>query len=275
LQLDIKYNQRKYNLGADRNYFRVVSMASTKFCWLMGSDDLLEQDALSFIIPALTSFDIGIVQARPLNQQSTSSSIQLYPPLLKQAQYKDLNIRSIRALPDSIEYFNSCQNLIGVFSYISSIVFDKEKVRFDIEESLIGSLYAHVKPLVNEIKNHNCDIAYISKPLVVNQRGNDSFLQNWAQRTLVDFSGYHIISQQLDFCGDLRNSFLSILNREHPPMATFFIFSFTDIKSWHVDLTLLSYMAKTPNRLFVVDFLMYIIALPFRIAYSVYKQFAR
>ena len=271
--LHINYSQNKYNIGADRNYFKAVNMASTRFCWLMGSDDLIDPNALSFLIPVLYQFDIAIVQARPLDQQLNNSTVNSYPPALKQDQYSDLSIYTISSHSDAINYFNSCQNLVGVFSYISSIIFNKEKVKFDIDEALDGSLYSHVKPLVSEILNQNCIIGYISRPLAINQRGNDSFLQNWAQRALVDFSGYYRVCQYLELHDDIKESFLSILNREHPPLATFYIFSFTSLWSYQSDIALLQYMSMVPNRIFVIDVLMYMMAFPVRFAYSIYKLF--
>ncbi|MBC7281924.1 glycosyltransferase family 2 protein [Hoeflea sp.] len=43
------YSRADENMGADRNFLKVVELASGDFCWLMGSDDILEPGSIAEI----------------------------------------------------------------------------------------------------------------------------------------------------------------------------------------------------------------------------------
>lgn len=43
------YHRAETNLGPDRNFLKAVELASGDFCWLMGSDDILEPGAIAAI----------------------------------------------------------------------------------------------------------------------------------------------------------------------------------------------------------------------------------
>lgn len=47
------YHRAVENLGADRNFLKVVELATGDWCWLMGSDDKLEPGAVARIVAAL------------------------------------------------------------------------------------------------------------------------------------------------------------------------------------------------------------------------------
>ena len=38
------------NNGADRNFIKVVELASGEYCWLMGSDDLIEDGSINYVL---------------------------------------------------------------------------------------------------------------------------------------------------------------------------------------------------------------------------------
>lgn len=52
-QLDIKYIRNKKNLGMSCNFINVVSMATSKYVWMIGDDDLLLPDTFKLLIPLL------------------------------------------------------------------------------------------------------------------------------------------------------------------------------------------------------------------------------
>jgi len=46
----IVYNRNDKNIGADRNFLKVVEMANGEYCWWLGSDDALEDVILSKLL---------------------------------------------------------------------------------------------------------------------------------------------------------------------------------------------------------------------------------
>jgi len=51
---NICYSRNNENLGFDKNVLNVVANASGEYCWLMGDDDALFQDALEHLLPLLS-----------------------------------------------------------------------------------------------------------------------------------------------------------------------------------------------------------------------------
>lgn len=56
-KVHIVYEKQKKNLGFDRNIYHAVSLASGKFCWLMGDDDYLCENAISDVIKEIETND--------------------------------------------------------------------------------------------------------------------------------------------------------------------------------------------------------------------------
>ena len=46
----LTYFRQPENLGADRNYLKVVSLAQGEYCWLLGDDDLIEENAVALLL---------------------------------------------------------------------------------------------------------------------------------------------------------------------------------------------------------------------------------
>ena len=56
--ISIKYSKNEKNLGFDWNCIKVMQMATGKFSWLMGDDDVLNENAMTKIFALLTGPDI-------------------------------------------------------------------------------------------------------------------------------------------------------------------------------------------------------------------------
>lgn len=58
----LHYVVQSENLGPDRNFDAVVAAASGEYCWLLGSDDVVEPDGIRKLVAALSSLQTDIVQ---------------------------------------------------------------------------------------------------------------------------------------------------------------------------------------------------------------------
>ena len=54
----IRYHKNPENLGADRNFLKVVELGEGEYCWLLGSDDALAEGAIAAMLPLLGDADV-------------------------------------------------------------------------------------------------------------------------------------------------------------------------------------------------------------------------
>ncbi|MDM2941659.1 MULTISPECIES: glycosyltransferase family 2 protein [unclassified Citrobacter] len=211
----IIFQQHTENIGPDRNYLAAVNMGTGDYCWIFGSDDLLANNALALMEKKLADgfdiylcdrkeFDISMTKVSNPHRRWISGGSRLF---------------YFRNDSDYIEYFNKCNSVGGVFSYLSSIIVKKEKwsnVKFD--DSYIGTAYSHVFILLNIINNPHATLQYISKPLAYCRGDNDTFESNGrARRIKIDFIGYLKLRKDLYSANkDIFSSFGTVLLKERP-----------------------------------------------------------
>ncbi|MAV64790.1 MAG: hypothetical protein CMG00_06340 [Candidatus Marinimicrobia bacterium] len=269
--LDISLNINKSNLGADKNYFKAINMAKTEYAWLIGSDDWLVEDALKRILAMIKKNDI-IISSRNNVYQNNKVKVDHFIRLCNEDRNDDsnyfFNIDSKKAL---IYYLEKCENLASLFSYISSIVFNSKKINFSkIEKSLVGTYYSHLKPYFNYIVSNETRLLYVSKPLVNNNMGNDSFYTNWVGRMNLDLNGFLLNLKFLKKDKTLYSSFLNVLIRTYKSNHIWNTYIFS-INSFKEDVLSFKLWNEIPNKNMITHFLIYLLAIPFRISYFFYR----
>ncbi|WP_312687697.1 glycosyltransferase family 2 protein [Kosakonia sp.] len=217
--IPIRYKKHANNIGPDRNYLAAIDLATGDYCWIFGSDDMLRSDALVSIENELNkSFDIYLCDRRELD--ITMSTV-------KNAHRKWLSKGTKEYVfnndDDRIEYFNDCESVGGVFSYLSSIIVRRaawQEIAFD--ESFIGTAYPHVYILLKIIQVQGSSLSYLSEPLALCRGDNDTFESaGKAKRVLIDYAGYFKLSDALYHNKPLvKEKFESILSRERPYIYT-------------------------------------------------------
>jgi abequosyltransferase len=208
---NIVYHRWDLNVGADRNYLKTIEISTGEYCWLMGSDDLISEDAISYLLELLGKHDIylfGRVEA----------DINLKP--IENRAWLDNSIGdriyNFQNKEEITEYFLACRRLGGLFSYLSSIVVKRESwQRIEFNNFLIGTLYSHAFILTSLIQQ-GCLLFYSKKPIVITRLGNDSFLTDWTNRALIDFRGYKLIGEIIFNDLQARNAFFNVMKYEHP-----------------------------------------------------------
>lgn len=180
----IHYFRNEVNLGADRNYLRVVECARGEYCWLIGSDDVAMDDSVEFILSRLDGADILLG-----DRINMSSDMKLV---------LDTGEKFHRAVPNSVydcnnhaallRYFRDCNGIGGMFSYLSVIVVQRsEWLDQHPNADLIGSAWIHVNMLFQMMAD-GARVMYLGRPIVLNRTGNDSFLTDgYTRRVLLDF----------------------------------------------------------------------------------------
>lgn len=206
----LSYKRWEKNHGADHNYLSVVEMASGRYCWLMGSDDIADPHAVRTIRAALHRGPDCLLFAREL----------------RTADMTPLTYQSFWAFPGErwfdfskepfASYLESSTSICALFSYLSSIVFRREMwMRDTMKQRLVGSAYAHADILIRQLASGG-SLLVSDKAVVRCRCGNDSFSDgNKGRRLSLDFDGYAKIAEQTALSGH-RKGIMQILIREHP-----------------------------------------------------------
>ena len=132
--INIVYHKNLKNLGVDRNFLKVIDIANGKYCWFLGSDDVIEKEGIKKVIEKIKE----------------NHEIDLF--ILTQSNY-DFHLKN--KIPDSyplpkkfntnIKFRNSFEAISHAgyaLGFISVLVFNREKwLKIKGDNKFIGSGY--------------------------------------------------------------------------------------------------------------------------------------
>lgn len=219
----LHYQRHGENQGPDANYMAVVAMAQGRYCWLFGADDTPTPGALERILAQLADGNIDIAL-----HERVECDLSLQPlPVQSRIMALEERIEGGTAIFDGrspaqlARYFACCNNIGGLYSYLSAIVVKRAVWEASpLDERFMGSAYSHAQRLCLAIAQGAMLSASPARNVYC-RLGNDSFLQadagdRHARRTLLDIAGYAAIARVV-FEGDWRGrAVLSVLRRTHP-----------------------------------------------------------
>lgn len=190
------------NMGADRNYLRVVEIANGEFCWLFGSDDVMMPGAITRVLAELeTQPDIVLYDRAEsdhlLNGEPVITSWTDFPG--------DYDFDSLKERGRFRRYLASCRSFSALFSYLSVIVFrNKRWQAIEFKDRFVGSAYVHMHILL-EILQQGAVFHYRRAVVALCRTGNDSFLSDDSlaghyRRIKLDVDGYREIPMHVFGC---------------------------------------------------------------------------
>jgi len=186
------YHRATQNLGADRNFLKVVELASGNYCWLMGSDDKLEPGSIAEIEKHCLA-NPGIA-GLSLNRNAYSYGLneRIYErPVAGGELPGDERIAGAERI--------FC--LLGeYFGYLSGQVVHRglwnRVVSADPVEEYFNA-YVHIY-IIGRMVQIEPSWFYVAKPCVGWRSANDSFLsQGEFKRMAIDVVGYEKIARGL------------------------------------------------------------------------------
>lgn len=194
----LKYVRSDVNVGADRNFLKVVELASGRYAWLMGSDDMVAPGGVAEVLsaienhPDLPGFSVNR-QMYDVSMRRPQSDLDIFPP----------QVQSVRT-------HESAQGAIyelGIYlSFISGQVFNREAWRRYTNEAGIERYFnglVHLYPLYALIRDADTWGA-MAAPIVLCRSDNDSFL-----------SAGHFKRFEIDVIGFSRAA-ADVFGRTHP-----------------------------------------------------------
>jgi len=185
------YHRADTNQGADRNFLKAVALASGDFCWLMGSDDLLEPGGLAAVDAALAANpDVAGVFVR---NNSYSVDMDTKVPMIVGG---GLPSRSIM-LTGSDLIFSTIGEYIG---YISANIVRRDLWNEVVTEKGLDAYFnawIHVY-VMGRMMQRRPAWYFVADRCVAWRSGNDSFLADGQYRRLeIDVAGYEQITRGL------------------------------------------------------------------------------
>lgn len=188
---NITYQRLPENIGADRNYLRSVDLARGRYCWLFGSDDVMRAGAVNRVLNELRS-GAGIYLVGLTICTRTLLPINDHPLLLSSKQHKF----NLSEPEDRHYYFKNAANSTALFSFLGSIIVDREKWNASIgEEKYIGTFWVHVAKCFGMISG-GLLLKVIPDALLLKRGDNDSFMQQGiVPRIAIAVEGYISLGQ--------------------------------------------------------------------------------
>ncbi|MBW2974181.1 glycosyltransferase family 2 protein [Candidatus Woesearchaeota archaeon] len=200
----ILYKCNKRNLGADRNFINAVGMAKGRFCWLLGSDDIIKKGGINYalsIIRKNLSADIFVL-SRHCYDISLKKIIPDSDPLKKR-----FNRNVLFKDP-----YDAVRNTASSVSFISILLFNRKRWN-DVRdyEDMLGTLYIHIYKMLAMMKK-GARVMYVRKEIVGWRSANDYYLRKlkYFGRLRMDVVGYSRIAAKA--FGKNSREYRSIMN---------------------------------------------------------------
>lgn len=167
----ITYFRWDKNMGADRNFLKVIEIANGDYCWFMGSDDRVEHGGLSHILSQLENH-AGLT--------GVSVNQAFYSPDMT-AEIKGAPVAGGKLAADCIfSDANTCFSLLGLyFGYISGQIVNRSAWNKVIATERLDpylNAFVHIY-VIGRMLKHSTNWLYIHRKCVGYRSGNDSFLQ--------------------------------------------------------------------------------------------------
>lgn len=185
------YFRADQNMGADRNFLRVVEIATGDYCWLMGSDDKLEPDAISIVEKVISDYpDVAGISVRR-NLYDANMNDLPYPKM------ENLNrpFDHIQMMEGADNIFKALGDYVG---YLSGNVLPRKLWNEVVSEFPVEKFYnawVHVY-VIGQMMKKNPKWVYVPFGCVGWRMHNDFFLSDGMYRRLeIDVVGYSDITE--------------------------------------------------------------------------------
>lgn len=159
----IIYHKNEENIGADRNFLKVIEIANGEYCWYLGSDDILVDKSLHFILKEINNNKNDIYL---FNREEYSIDLSRKIGNSDWFNFKGNKEFDFSKIKIS-EYLKDINELGGIFSFISAIVFKKENWdSIKNKNKFVGTFYSHTYVLSSILKLKK-RLKVIDMPLII------------------------------------------------------------------------------------------------------------
>lgn len=207
------YHKFERKGGIDLDLSRTVDLSRGEYCWLMSSDDCLNPGAIQRMLNEIQfGHDVYLCNRTWCDRNLNPIVNQLW--LSNEVADQVFHFSNESEL---VDYLHAAISVGALFSYVSSIIVRRNKWdEIGYNKKFTGSNYAHVFRLFSILQTGNGSMKYLKESLVLCRGDNDSFLDKGiANRLLMDFEGYQLLSESLFANKTIRNTFKTVVEHEH------------------------------------------------------------
>lgn len=198
------------NVGAEKNFLNVVSLAKGEYVWLIGSDDVLVHGALRLVMDRIADSTADILL---FDRYDCDMSLNI----LRRNKWFSIPsfTMSSRERKEFLLKMKYARSIGAVFSFISSNVFKKDIWNeFPNPEEYLGTFYVHVPPLLSAVER-GITYSYSNEAVIYCRCAQDSFFTgSRLDRILLDYLGYLSIIEGLRIKEDFSEVLRLILLKE-------------------------------------------------------------
>ncbi|MDZ7283012.1 glycosyltransferase [Sphingomonas sanguinis] len=183
----LTYTRHDHNLGPDRNFLAAVAHAQAEYCWLMGSDDMIEQGGIARLLKILDAHPdaCGVSVAR---QARTSDLKDKLPENLLAAYTAMTSLHGAEKVFESIAHY---------FGYLSGQIVHKQtwdRVVATYPVADFYNAYVHVYVIAQMLRQRP-EWLVVPDRLVGCRSDNDFFMYDGRfNRVRIDVVGYEQIA---------------------------------------------------------------------------------
>lgn len=188
---NLVYYRHEANRGADRNFLKVVDLATGDYCWLMGSDDVLEPGGIATVERAINDFP----SAAGIYLNNNSYNFEMNAKV-SQSLGNDLPSRTTRLTGDQ-HIFEVVGEYVGYISanVVKRTLWNDVVAEGGLEQYFNAWIHVYV---IGRMMQKQPEWVYIATPCVGWRSGNDSFLADGQYRRLeIDVAGYSQVTAGL------------------------------------------------------------------------------
>lgn len=215
---NLVYFKNDQNIGFDRNMLRVVSLATSEYCWVIGDDDAMLPGSIGHILQALKS-----------GHAFYAVGLELCDARMRRLQYwdylkniEDGSVFNMGSRASMLDYLSSVRGNAGLFGYIGTMVFKRDLwLRVKGYERVLGLGWIHVY-MMWYLKDYHCAFKYLARPVIALRTQNDPTTQqkSFVARLTMEFKGLLITADEI-FKEDtqMRAAFLKAVTQYINPCA--------------------------------------------------------
>lgn len=149
--LTIRYIRNECNIGADENFLRCIQEAKGEFVWLLGDDELLENEAVTTILEVIDSMSPRLLILMDKNYSSGVTKNKVF------SNYGQL-----------VSFFCKINpHFVLAHTLISLNVFRKSAFCLEFARSKIKTNYLHMYGIMLDLISKGPVVLLIEKPLVI------------------------------------------------------------------------------------------------------------
>ena len=221
--MNITYLCHNKNLGFGLNLTKAIDISHGKFCWMMGSDEVIFPGALFYVISIISDCSSDIIVGNPVSKGCTRKFF-----LNDYINYK------LDSREKIISYIDNCTEISGFFAFISTIilkkcVWDSVKINYD----LVSHPYTHQLRLLTFIAGQKASITAINQRLVISGEEINEWNVKLFNHFMLDCETLFYICNDI-FSGDncIKNSISKLVMRQYTPLRVLLCRCTTNTEKW-------------------------------------------